>query len=313
MAAWRGRLILLIAGAMVLGGACSSPPEVQNAAGFVGREVQMPGLTGVAAVTTGDRHACALRTDGTALCWGANRNGEFGNGHTGVQSYTLSPWQVTNLSGAVSLSTGLDHTCAVVSNNGAVKCWGANGSGQLGDGSTSPSLIPKANGLTNAASVAAGGHFTCALMKDGHVDCWGANDVGQLGNDQYPGGSLSPVEVVGIADATAITVGTWSACAIRAGGSVSCWGYEGAFGLLGDGGTWAAGSFSPDPVAVSGVTNAVSVSIRSTPDIDDGNSCASLQNGTVWCWGRRILGDGTNNDSPTPVQVSGLTDALSVS
>jgi hypothetical protein len=309
--AWRGRLVFLIAGAMVVVGACSSPPQVQNSYGYVGREVQMPGLTNITAVTVGDKHACAVRTNQTALCWGANRNGEFGNGLTN-QTYTLVPSGVQSLSGVVSLSTGLDHTCAVVS-GGAVKCWGANGRGQLGGPLSNPELTPKANGVTGALSVAAGGHFTCALMGDGTVECWGANDVGQLGNPLVSGDSSSPVQVADITDATALAVGTWSACAIRTGGAVSCWGYEGSNGLLGDGGMWDPSSFTAKPVDVSGLVDATSVSIRSTPDIDDGNSCASLKDGSVWCWGRPILGNGTPNGSPIPVQVSGLADATSVS
>ncbi len=160
-------------------------------------------------------------------------------------------------------------------------------------------------------AVAAGGHDTCALLDDGHVSCWGANTVGQLGNGSTDDNS-TPTLVDGIDDATAISVGTWTACAVRASGSVACWGYEGFFGLLGDG-TTGIDTFSSVPVAVSGLTAVTSVAVLSRSNIDDGSVCASRDDGTVWCWGKRILGNGTNDDSPIPVQVTGLHDAVSVS
>ena len=215
------------------------------------------------------------------------------------------------MTNAVSLSTGLDHTCAALS-DGTASCWGANAQGQLGNGTLSSSLVPTpVAGLTNAVAIAAGGHDTCALLDDGHVSCWGANAVGQLGNGSTDDSS-TPTTVNGIDDATSISVGTWTACAIRASGSVACWGYNGLFGLLGDG-TTGTDTFSSDPVAVSGLTGATSVAVLSRSNIDDGNVCAARDDGTVWCWGKRILGNGTNNDSPIPVQVTGLDDAVSVS
>jgi alpha-tubulin suppressor-like RCC1 family protein len=272
-------------------------------------------LTNVVSVSTGQRHSCALKADHSAWCWGSNRAGEFGDGNTGIQTYTLTPTPVSGLTNAVSLSTGVDHTCAVL-DDGTAECWGANARGQLGDGNApTSSLTPTAvSGLTNAVSIAAGGQFTCALLNTHQVSCWGANDVGQLG---IGGGDTAdrstPTTVDGITDATAIAVGTWSACAIRAAGAVSCWGYAGTYGILGDGTTTGSGSYSTEPVSVSGLTGATSVAILSRATPDDGMACASLGNGTVSCWGEHILGNGTNNDSPTPVPVSGITDAKAVS
>jgi alpha-tubulin suppressor-like RCC1 family protein len=304
--AWRGRVILLIAAAMAVSGACTTP-----AVPLPGRAELILGLTGIASVSTGDQHSCALRTDGTAVCWGSNRFGEFGDGHDGIPTYTLTPTPVTGLTHAVSLSTGLDHTCAVLS-DGTAWCWGANAQGQLGNDTLSSSLLPtKVTGLTNAVAIAAGGHYTCALLVDGHVECWGANTYGQLGIGSVVDSS-TPTTVDGVDDAIAISVGTWTACAVRASGSVECWGYGGLFGQLGDG-TTGTGAYSSDPVAVADLTGAVSVAVRSQSGIDDGNVCAGRDDGTVWCWGERILGDGTNNDSPIPVEVADLDDAVSVS
>ncbi len=304
--AWRGRLILLIAVAVAVGGACATRLH-----GFPGRAETMPGLTGIASISTGDRHSCALRTNGTAVCWGSNRFGEFGNGHEGIDAYTIAPSPVIGLTDGVSLSTGMDHTSATLSDKTA-SCWGANAQGQLGDGTLSSSLLPTpVAGLSNAVAIAAGGRYTCALLDDGHVSCWGANAVGQLGNGSTDDSS-TPTTVDGIDDATAISVGTWTACALRTSGSVSCWGYNGTYGLLGDG-TTGTDTFSSIPVAVSGLTGAKSIAVRSRSTIDDGSVCAALDDGDVWCWGKRVLGNGTNNDSPIPVQVTGLHDAVSVS
>jgi alpha-tubulin suppressor-like RCC1 family protein len=307
--AWRKRIVLVVVGAVAMSAACTpTPPDP-----YVGREQVMYGFTNVTAVTTGQRHSCALRTNGTVWCWGSNRAGEFGNGQTGIQTYTLTPNPVTGLTNAIAVSTGVDHTCAVLS-GGTAECWGANARGQLGDGNAPTSaLTPTAvSGLTNVTAIAAGGQFTCALIGDGHVSCWGANNDGQLGIGNTTDSS-TPTTVDGITDATAIAVGTWSACAIRAGGAVSCWGYAGTYGILGDGATTGTGTFSTDPVSVSGLTGATSVAILSRSTPDDGMACASLGDHTVWCWGEHILGDGTSNDSPTPVQVSGITTALAVS
>ncbi|MBI2400283.1 MAG: hypothetical protein HYV23_04390, partial [Deltaproteobacteria bacterium] len=82
---------------------------------------------------------------------------------------------------ASSLSTGDFHSCAVSS--GAVKCWGRNSSGQLGDDTVFDSFFPVlVTGMTDAVQVSAGGSHTCALFSDGTVWCWGNNADGQLGD-----------------------------------------------------------------------------------------------------------------------------------
>jgi alpha-tubulin suppressor-like RCC1 family protein len=99
------------------------------------------GLSGtVTALTAGARHTCALISDGTVQCWGNNASGQLGDGQAcGTSCQT--PVTVSGLSGVTAISAFADHTCAVVA-GGGVRCWGTNGSGQLGNGSTTGSNVP---------------------------------------------------------------------------------------------------------------------------------------------------------------------------
>src|SRR5439155_15451428 len=93
------------------------------------------------------------------------------------------PVPVAGLAGAVAVSAGVYHSCAIVA-DGTARCWGSNGVGQLGDGTANdftdaPAVV---KGLAKATTIAAGGGHTCASLADGTVQCWGWNVSGELGD-----------------------------------------------------------------------------------------------------------------------------------
>jgi alpha-tubulin suppressor-like RCC1 family protein len=211
------------------------------------------------------------------------------------------------LTNITRVAAGSFHTCALTT-AGGVKCWGSNGSGQLGDGTTTPRLTPvDVSGLSSEVSAIATGLFgshTCALTTGGGVKCWGNNFSGQLGDGTTTQG-LTPVDVSGLSSGvSAIAAGTGYTCALTTGGGIKCWG-DNVFGQLGDGTT----TQRLTPVDVSGLSSGVSAIAAGTE-----HTCALTTGGGVKCWGRNStgnLGDGTTTQRLTPVDVSGLTSALS--
>jgi len=161
---------------------------------------QVPGLTGATAISAGAGTACALLAGGSVECWGANADGEVGNGVSSTT--TASPTPVVGLEGLTvrAVSVGGAHTCALIS-DGTVRCWGLNYSGQVGNGTVSlaPStdiLTPaKVVGLNNVVQIATGSSFTCALLSNGAVECWGDNQFDQLGTGST---SLNPQPIPGL-------------------------------------------------------------------------------------------------------------------
>ncbi len=255
---------------------------------------------GAKAVAAGGLHTCAVTSAGSVLCWGDNSSGELGNGTTGA---SLVPVAVKGLSSGVSaVAVGFGHSCAIAS-GGALKCWGLNQYGELGNGTTGEMPVKSpvdVKGLSaGVLAVASSSLTTCALTAGGGVKCWGHNLDGEVG-DGTTKDSSAPVDVVGLSPGvTAIGVGTSHSCAVTMEGGVKCWGNN-SFGQLGDNST----TVHHEPVDVVGLSSGV-VAVALGFD----HTCAVLTTGAVKCWGGNFysqLGNGTTTQSLVPVDVVGL-------
>ena len=202
-----------------------------------------------------------------------------------------------------AIVAGASHSCALDS-RGASSCWGANGVGQLGDGTTATRRAP-VRMLERVRAIAAGGAHGCALCADGQLLCWGEDSQGQLGDGSPGPPTLAPSPAFAIDGVVALAAGGFHSCALRAGGDVRCWGANTA-GQLGDG-TFEA---RVGAVEVVGLRDAVAI------EAGVSSSCALRVGGAVVCWGgdaRGQLGDGTDSrSSAQPVGVLGLSDVTAI-
>lgn len=127
-------------------------------------------------VSSGGGHVCAITASGQAYCWGANERGQLGNGAFGDGE--LQPVPVTGGLTFATISASLGTTCGVTI-DGVAYCWGENGNGQLGNGSTTASSVPmRVSGPLTFASITASTNHTCAMTVDGEPYCWGSKGFG---------------------------------------------------------------------------------------------------------------------------------------
>lgn len=186
-------------------------------------------------VAAGRNHTCGITTAGALRCWGTNSAGQLGDGTTAgprLSAVEIDPGVTYSW-----IAAGEDNTCGVTS-AGVLKCWGANGSGQVGDGTTvtknSPTVVD--SGVSYAkVSVATSGYHACAVTSAGVLKCWGNNGSGRLGKGDTVSSSVPVVIDAGTAYGE-IAAGGGHTCAITTGGELKCWGANGD-GRLGIGNT----------------------------------------------------------------------------
>ncbi len=278
-------------------------------------------------VSVGGSHVCGIadrfRAGATArvvACWGSNLSGQAlgaGTQYDFAESYADPPAgeQWTAISG------GLSHTCALTS-AGKVFCWGASGTGQLGQGDTNASNTPVQVSLPGnavATKIAAGQGHTCVITDTAALICWGAGNQGQLGNggvdnvgdDELLSAANSIISLPGGRTATGVASGNDHTCVSMNDGAVTCWGFAGQ-GRLGDGADTGNVLAPPAPIALPPGTTAQAVAAGGS------HSCALLANAAISCWGGNAdgkIGIGTNVDQKTPslpVQLPGGQTARSV-
>jgi alpha-tubulin suppressor-like RCC1 family protein/type II secretory pathway pseudopilin PulG len=276
-------------------------------------------------------HTCALKEDQTAWCWGSEYAAQLGNGewstdqlapvkvlgaensdfidagagvgfscflkrdgtvwcvHQYINSGALTP---VSISDVVQISIEGLEACAL-KDDGTIWCWD-------GGNSAPPAQL---NGLSGIVEMqAAGSNDGCAIKNNGTVWCWGNNSKGQLGNGTTTP-SATPVQVSGLTGAVQAARASYGAtsCALKANGTVWCWGGQLYGAALGNGQPGDALT----PVKVSGLARVVQImgGIHSF-------FCALKDDGTVWCWGYNgagQLGTGNTITQATPAQTA-ITD-----
>ncbi|MBL8601664.1 MAG: hypothetical protein JNK72_07060 [Myxococcales bacterium] len=257
--------------------------------------VQVMGLAGVVEVGAGDMASCALRRDGAVFCWGLNRTGEVGDGSL---ENRLVPTRVLGVDDAVELGTYGYRPCARTRRRGVV-CWGGTGFVAMND-------LRVIAGTEGIVALGRGSTVTCGLDRGGSVLCWGnpQNNIGQWGSTMTP--LLDqPLAAEGLSDAVNVEGGVNHSCALRAAGTLVCWGYNN-FGQVGNGRTATS---VRTPTAVINLTNVVAFGAGFL------HSCAVLGNGRAFCWGTNFFNQsGVLDTRPvlTPTEVAGLDRAVSI-
>lgn len=212
-------------------------------------------------------HTCATNSAGRVTCWGRNDDGQLGLGDTanrgdgaGEMGSSLTAVSLGTNRKAIAISGGSRHSCAIL-DNGAVKCWGRNDSGQLGLGDMDDrgdgagemgdtlSTVNLGTGRTAKRLVSGSGH-NCAILDNNSVKCWGLNTAGQLGlgdtddrgnNAGEMGDSLPTVNLGSGRSVKKLALGANHGCALLDNDTLKCWGFN-MSGQLGLGDTSGRGS-----------------------------------------------------------------------
>jgi cysteine-rich repeat protein len=257
---------------------------------------------------------CAFLDNAAVKCWGYSGAGEGGLGDTNTRGDNAG--EMGDALPAVSLGTGRtvrtlgvgsEHACVLL-DNGAVKCWGFNSFGQLGQGNTNnlgdepnemgDNLLAVDLGTGHTVkSLAVGKFHNCAILDDNTLKCWGSNNNGELGlgdtdsrgqTFNQMGDSLPVVNLGTGRTAKSVVAGYFNTCAILDDNSLKCWGDIQAAGIV------SLGTGRTAKSVVLGFEMA----------------CALLDNNTVKCWGTGPLGYGDPNARGTAAQMGDALPAI---
>lgn len=263
-------------------------------------------------VSTGGDHTCALKSDGSAYCWGSNQYGQLGVAATDTvcRTTTLSfpcaatPVAVSTNLKFTAISAGQRHTCAITVDRDAY-CWGANEQNQLATSGNGGPALSRVTSTLPWTQISAGATHSCAVRSDGAVLCWGQNDRGELGNDAVSGSSV-PIRVNIGAAAASVTAGVGRTCARTTAGIVYCWG---AIWVVRQGGVDRTRS-QPAPQLVPSAPAMALLSVGTA------STCGADLDGLAYCWEanpRGSIGDGSVNGETVPVRVAGLDHFAQIS
>ena len=277
-------------------------------------------------VSVGDQHCLAVCTDGTVVAWGYNAEGELGIGNTAESSVPVAIDRSGVLAGktVVAVAAGAQHSLALCS-DGTVAAWGSNASGQLGNSSTTDSLVPVLVGTTGTAlegrqvaGISAGDYHSLVFCTDGSAVSWGNNTSGQLGDNTAPAQSNKPVFVATVGTAlegkmvVAAAASRYHNLVLCSDGTMAAWGNNQS-GQLGNNSTVS----SNVPVAV--VTTGTLLAGKSIVSVVVGvsHSMALCADGTLATWGSNTLSQlgstGGSKSVPSAVNVAGVLASRTVS
>jgi alpha-tubulin suppressor-like RCC1 family protein len=259
--------------------------------------IQIPGLeSNVTDIAMNNFYACVVINNGVKCwghgCWGGDCLAGFSKGYTSLKN--IAELQ----DGVKSISAGEEFACALLK-MGAVKCWGKNSDGQLGNGSFKDSIIPiQVSGLDKGVtSIATGRWHSCALLENGNVKCWGHNDQGELGDGTNIKKNI-PTQVLGLsAEVSDLAVSDLHNC-ILSKNQVQCWG-DNTSGALGDGTTKNRNT----PTPVNGITFEVKGMATGSS-----STCVWSTSGRLACWGGIDTCDGDKQFiKKSPTSITGLS------
>lgn len=249
---------------------------------FENEPQEVQGLSDVVDVSAGASFTCAVKSDGTAACWGVNVGGQLGEGSE--EEYEATPVDVPGIAGAVSVEASLTHICFLY-DDGTVSCWGENDAGQLGNGETEYESAPvQVTGVDDVIDLNLGDEHACAVRSDGTIVCWGDNSYRQLSGEY----EANVVEVETIDDAVAVNAAYRHSCALHRDRTISCWGNSGD-GQLGNGQTTGA-SWVETPAKLLDIDDAVAVSAGGMGAWSASHTCIKHADGRFSCVGSNVNG-----------------------